>query len=431
MDLKIKPGFLKGTIEAISSKSELHRMLICAAFSDKPTMIRVSGSAYDGNHEFPKDIQATMSCLKALGADFTEAPGSISVTPVSSKNTGGKTPLLDCRESGSTFRFLLPVAAAFTENASFTGSGRLPERPIIDLSAALKKHGVAFSSDTLPFTITGKPDGGVYEIPGNISSQFLTGLLLMMPLIPEDIFVRLTTPLVSSGYIDITTQIMSAFGINVVQKDREWQLTERRSYTSPSEISAGGDWSNTAAFLTASMLREGNEITCRNLFSDSCQGDRNLLRFLEEFGAGISIFPDSVRSTAGILHGTVIDIDDTPDLLPYLAVAACAAVGKTVFCNAGRLRLKESDRIDSTAAMIRALGGTAETDTDQITIYGSGSLRGGTVDSANDHRIVMASAIAASICDAPVVIRGAEAVSKSYPTFFEDFAGVGGAYHVI
>ena len=431
MDIKINPGPLNGTIEAISSKSELHRMLICAALAEKPTEIQVSGSAYDGQHELPKDITATIACLKGLGADITVLPGMIRVQPMDMNKDWDETPVLDCLESGSTFRFLLPITAAICGKASFRGSGRLPERPIAELSRALKAHGVSFSAEMLPFTISGRPSGGIYEIPGNISSQYLTGLLLMLPLLKEKAQIHLTTALASSGYIDITTRVMESFGVRVLQQDGAWQLPEPESYRSPVRIPAGGDWSNTAAFLTASMLREGNMIRCKALQPDTCQGDRNLLRFLEDFGAAISAGQDGLRTAAGILHGTSIDIDDTPDLLPYLAIAACAALGKTVFYNAARLRLKESDRIDSTAAMIRALGGNVETEADKVIVYGQGFLRGGTVEAMNDHRIVMSAAIAASICEEPVIIHGAEAVSKSYPTFLQDFASVQGDVHVL
>ena len=430
MDIQINPRPLTGTLEAISSKSELHRMLICAAFADRPTDIQVSGSAYDGKHLLPKDIQATIACLDAIGAKCEMKSGMIRVIPVL-KGSAAAEPVLDCMESGSTFRFMLPIAAAVCGKASFSGGGRLPERPIAGLSDALKAHGVEFSGETLPFSISGRPNGGVYEIPGNISSQYLTGLLLMLPLLEEKTSIRLTTPLVSSGYIDITTQVMASFGVDVLQKDGVWQLAEHTSYKSPEQIPAGGDWSNTAAFLTASMLREGNDIRCKALLPDSCQGDRNILRFLEQFGAGISASKEGLRTAAGILQGTVIDIDETPDLLPYLAIVGCIAVGETVFTNAARLRLKESDRITSTAAMIRALGGSVETEEDKLIVHGVGALRGGTVDAMNDHRIVMAGAVASSICEEPVIIHGAEAVNKSYPTFFEDFASVKGDCHVL
>ncbi len=430
MDIRIEPGLLSGTVQAIASKSELHRMLICAAFADLPTVLSVSGSPYDGCHELPNDIRATIRCLRALGAEFEIRPGLIRVMGAD-PSAKPEAPRLDCGESGSTFRFLLPVAAAFRGHAAFSGSGRLPERPITDLADALEKHGVSFSSRTLPFTIQGKPDGGIYEISGNISSQYLTGLLLMLPLLKEEAQIRLTTPLVSSGYINITTQVMANFGVQVSCSDGTWKRYENKSYASPHQLHVGGDWSNTAAFLTASMLREENDVCCQSLLTGSSQGDRKIISLLEAFGAETTVTGEGILMKNKTLHGTTIDIDETPDLLPVLAIAACAAIGTTEFTNAARLRLKESDRIESVADLIRDLGGTVETGPDSLTVQGTGSLRGGTVNAANDHRIVMAASIAASLCEAAVVIQGAEAVNKSYPTFFEDFAAVKGAVHVL
>lgn len=445
MDVKIDPGPLSGSVQAISSKSYLHRELICAAFADKPTAVTVS---YDAEHDMPEDIQATIGCLHSLGTRFEIAGRSIRVIPASCE-TGNAVPELDCGESGSTFRFLLPVAAAVSEKALFLGRGRLPERPVAELAGALKKHGISFSAEKIPFTISGKLTGGAYEIPGNISSQYLTGLLLMLPLLDEDAEIRLTTDLVSAGYIDITTQVMSIFSVQVSRSGNIWKIEKRngKGYTAPSphfgshtdpyikvptvNIVTPGDWSNTAAFLTASMLRKENGILCRSLGRDSRQGDQKILSFLEAFGAVISEDEYGICPEHADLHGTVIDIDSTPDLLPVLSITACAAKGDTIFGNAARLRLKESDRIESTAAMIRALGGSVETEADKLVIHGTGRLSGGTVDAANDHRIVMAASIAASICDAPVIIRGAEAVNKSYPTFFEDLKSVKGDVHVL
>ena len=383
MDVQINPGPLNGTIRAIASKSELHRMLICAAFSDRMTEILAPGSAYDGHHPLPNDILATMACLKALGAAFEVDSGSIMV------------------------------------------------RPIGGLTDALKKHGISMSADCLPFTLSGRLTGGVYEIPGNISSQYLTGLLLMLPLLREKAEIRLLTPLRSADYIDITTQVMAFFGVEVIKTAQEYRLGEQHPYRSPDVVMSGGDWSNTAAFLAASALRSDSRIFCQCLYSGSMQGDRKILSRLEHFGAEIVSEGSAAAAYHAPLHGTLIDIDPTPDLLPVLAVVACAARGRTVFGNAGRLRLKESDRIESTAAMVRALGGTAETEPEKLIIYGNGSLRGGTVDAANDHRIVMAASIAAGICSGPVTIRGAEAVNKSYPTFFEDLKAVKGDVHVL
>lgn len=430
MNVKIEPGPLQGSLRSIASKSELHRMLICSAFADRRTEIQAFGSAYDGAHALPDDIRATVSCLEALGASVEIDSGSILVTPADRRKRA-VSPLLDCGESGSTLRFLLPVAAAAAESPAFTGHGRLPERPISGLTAALKAHGISMSSERLPFTLSGRLSGGVFEIPGDISSQYLTGLLLMLPLLEEPAVIRLTTPLRSADYIDITMQAMAFFGVETERCENEFRLRAHASYRSPEVLMSGGDWSNMAAFLTASALRPDSDVFCQCLASSSKQGDRKILYRLENFGAEVHSEGFAAGARYGSLHGTLIDIDSTPDLLPVLSVMACAAKGRTVFGNAGRLRLKESDRIESAAEMIRALGGTAVTEPDKLIVYGTGSLRGGTVDAANDHRIVMAAAIAAGICSEPVIIRGAEAVNKSYPTFFEDFRSVKGEVYVL
>ena len=357
MDVKILPGPLTGSVLTIPSKSELHRMLICAAFSEKKTELVVSGSAYDGKHPLPKDILATLSCLEALGAKADIAPGSIIIDPVP-RDAVNRFPLLDCGESGSTLRFMLPVAAAAADGPSFTGTGRLPERPLSGLSDALKAHGISFSSDRLPFTLSGQLSGGVFEIPGDISSQYLTGLLLTLPLLEEGSEIRLMTPLRSAGYIDITAQVMEFFGVKVLCEEDVYRLEEHTAYRSPGVLLAGGDWSNAAAFLTASALRPDSRIFCPLLYSASRQGDRKILSLLESMGAVIESEGNAARALFGEPRGAEIDIDETPDLLHVLAVAACGAKGDTVFTNAARLRLKESDRIESTAAMIRHKIGT-------------------------------------------------------------------------
>ena len=430
MDLKIIPGTLSGTLEAIPSKSELHRMLICAAFADGETRITFSPSAYQDEASLPNDIRATIACLRALGAQIETEPGSIRVTPAEA-GCKAKEPMLDCGESGSTLRFLLPAAAAVSENPSFSGEGRLPERPIGGLSDTLKAHGIRFSADKLPFTCSGSLSGGVFEIPGDISSQYLTGLLLTLPLLPENAVIRLTTPLRSAAYVDITEQVMADFGVRVIREGNEFRLAENHPYRSPGTIQAGGDWSNMAAFLAASAMREGNHIRCAGLRPDSRQGDKAILPLLEAFGAGIREEAGFVSAEWRPLRGASIDIDPTPDLLPVLAAAACAAEGDTLFFNAGRLRLKESDRIESTARMIRALGGTVLTTADSLTVRGNTRLSGGEVDAENDHRIVMAAAAASGICQNEVIIHGAEAINKSYPGFSRDFSALKGEIYVL
>ena len=428
MTVQITPSQLQGTITAIPSKSELHRALICAALCGDPTDILVPGNAYISESLIPDDISATVSCLRALGAAVTFSPNCFHVVPVRKRAIS---PVLNCRESGSTLRFLLPVAAACSSDPHFSGEGRLPDRPVGEMLSLLEKHGVKCSDFTLPFALSGVLSGGVLEIPGNVSSQYLTGLLLALPLLGNDSEIVLTTELRSSGYIDITTYILSRFGIEIVCDGNRYRVRHGCSYRSPGTVTIGGDWSNTSAFLIAGLLGDSNSITVENLDLSSVQGDREILNIIRSFGYDPMTGQSSVTTGSAQLTGTVIDIDPTPDLMPVLSIAALAAKGSTSFINASRLRLKESDRISSVETLIRSLNGSAESSADTLTVSESPDICGGTVDSFNDHRIVMAAAIASCLSGSPITVSHAEAVRKSYPSFFEDFISLGGTVNVI
>ena len=396
MNVKITPHPLSGSIPAIPSKSDVHRLLICAALADRGTEIRCPAVS--------EDINATAEALSALGAGIEYRDGAFFVEPVSAPP---RSVTIDCGESGSTLRFMLPVVTALCERAEFSGRGRLPERPIKELIAALEGGGVRFSSDRLPFSTEGLFRGGLISIPGNISSQYITGLLLALPLTPEGGEVRLTTPLESASYVRITLRAMSHFGVKPLVGIDRWTVPAGARYVSPLKAEADGDWSNAAFFLAA-----GVDVT--GLDPDSPQGDRVILNQLR-----------SIRR-----NDAVISLADTPDSLPALAAAAAYSGGKTVFTDASRLRLKESDRIKSVREMLEALGGRAEETADGLTVYGTG-LRGGTVSSSGDHRIAMAAAIAGAYASDETVVCGAEAVNKSYPGFWDDFRKLGGIANVI
>ncbi|NLL63760.1 MAG: 3-phosphoshikimate 1-carboxyvinyltransferase [Ruminococcaceae bacterium] len=382
MDVKITPQTLCGTVNAIPSKSFIHRMLICAALNVKPCKIITD------TKNLSEDILATADCLSALGIGIKYEEDGILVIPT--KNYL-KNPTLDCRESASTLRFMLPFATAIENKTNFTGSGSLLERPITELLSVLKKHGVKFSSDTLPFSTKGKLKNGVFEVPGNISSQYISGLMMTLPLLKNST-VSITTKLESAPYVEITKYVMKLFE------------------SQPSEVVPEADWSNAAPFYVANFL--GSDININGLSFGSVQGDKKIIEYL-------SFFNTLKNQTF------TINLSDTPDLLPVLAVAASAANVKTIFCGAKRLRLKESDRLKSVCNMINALGGNAEETVDGLIIKPS-SLVGGTVDSFNDHRIVMAATVAATICTEPVVITNADAINKSYPNFFDEINRLGG-----
>ncbi|MCR5346773.1 MAG: 3-phosphoshikimate 1-carboxyvinyltransferase [Fretibacterium sp.] len=422
MNVRICPHPLSGLIAAPSSKSEAHRLLICAALSDQQTYIHINSTS--------EDIEATVGCLQALGAEITQSEGVLKVIPI--KNAPD-TPLLDCRESGSTLRFLLPVASALCEQVSFTGSGRLPERPIGELLTEMEQHGVSSASQKLPLTTEGFLRPGEYKLPGNISSQYITGLLLALPLLEGDSQLTITSPLQSAAYVDITLNVLSRFGVHPkIQRDTQDHLVNCRisgsTLHSPGTVSVDGDWSNAAFFLAAGALCGMVSVT--GLDVQSPQGDKRILDLLQSFGAKVEIQREKITVSPAPLHGQEIDIAPIPDLLPVLAAVAANSEGITTFFNGSRLRLKESDRLASTAAMIRSLGGTVQELSDKIVVQGT-SLTGGNVDGCHDHRIVMAAAIAALCCTNNVIITGFEAINKSYPHFFKDYKTLGGEVYVL
>ncbi len=374
MSVTITPGRLSGTLSAPASKSCAHRALICAALSSAPTDI-VCGPV-------GKDVQATAACLQALGADIQKTNYGWRVSPVLNSP---KAAVLPCGESGSTLRFLLPIAGALGVDATFIMEGRLPCRPLSPLWEEMERMGCTLSRPTENTLLCrGRLRPGQYRMSGRVSSQFLSGLMLAMPLLPGS---QLTVdgPIQSGPYVELTQSVMVAFP------------TER--YT------VEGDWSNAAFFLAANSL--GSQITVTGLSEASAQGDRKILSLLKKLEK----------------HCTV-PAGDIPDLVPILAVAAACNKG-AVFTDIARLRLKESDRIAAITAMLTALGGHCTAEENTLTVFPS-ALTGGLVDSFCDHRIAMAAAIAATVCTGPVTLLNAECTEKSYPHFWEDYQHLGG-----
>ena len=393
MDIIITPKTLSGEITAIPSKSQAHRLLICAAFADGPTVLHCP--------ETNRDMDATAGCLRSLGADITRTSTGYLVRPVQSLPESA---VLNCQDSGSTLRFLLPVAGALGVDTLFRMEGRLPQRPLSPLWEEMERMGCRLSrptGDTL--RCQGRLSPGTFTISGGISSQFITGLLLACALIPGESRIEITGKLESAPYVTMTLEAMKRFGLEV----KDFTVTGGQRFRSPGQLTVEGDWSNGAFFLAAKAL--GSDVEVANLSPVSAQGDRaaaELLPGLEDF--------------------LTIDASDIPDLVPILAVTSACQQGAK-FTNIARLRLKESDRVASVIAMLRNLGGKAEADENTMTVYGTG-LTGGTVDAKNDHRIAMSAAIAATVCREPVTILGAECVSKSYPQFFEEYRKLGGSY---
>ena len=393
MDICITPKKLYGNINAIPSKSQAHRMLICAAFSDQPTTLICP--------ETNRDIEATANCLTALGAGITWLSNGYRVKPIEEVPFCASLP---CQDSGSTLRFLLPIAGALGVDTVFQMTGRLPQRPLTPLWEEMERMGCTLTRPTADtIRCTGRLRSGEYAINGTVSSQFITGLLFALSLLPGQSRLQVLGKLESAPYVSMTLAAMERFGISC----NDYCFPGNGRFHSPGTVTVEGDWSNAAFFLAAQAL--GSPIQVGNLNPDSPQGDRVCARLLPELKDNLTI------SAA-----------DIPDLVPILAVTAAANQG-AVFTDIGRLRLKESDRVASVMDMLRALGGQAEADETTLTVYGTG-LHGGTVDSRNDHRIAMSAAIAATVCDSPVTILGAQCVEKSYPKFFTDYTSLGGQY---
>lgn len=394
MDIQIFPGKLNGIIQAIPSKSQAHRILICAAFADRPTMLICP--------QTNEDIEATADCLRALGANITRTQNGYHVLPSKEIPTSAT---LNCRESGSTLRFMLPVAAALGVDATFLLSGRLPQRPLSPLWEEMERMGCNLTRPTeTTIRCEGRLKAGHYMIDGGISSQFITGLLLALSLIPDRSQIKITGKLESAPYVEMTQKVLRLFG-----SDTEgFIITGRLPFQSAGDISVEGDWSNGAFFLAAKQL--GSELRIDGLDIASAQGDRACITIMDALSKS---------------H-TTVDCSDIPDLVPILSVVAASFHGAT-FNGIERLRLKESDRVCAVINMLGAMGIHAEATNHTLHVF-PGSFSGGTVDAVNDHRIAMATAIAATVSTAPVSILGAECVKKSYPTFWEEFQRIGGHY---
>ncbi|MCQ2456770.1 MAG: 3-phosphoshikimate 1-carboxyvinyltransferase [Clostridia bacterium] len=409
MDITIKKIPTGGRITAPSSKSEAHRLLIAAALSESPTEIKLN--------VLSDDISATADCLSSLGAGVTRTEYGFLVTPIRDVK---KDAVLRVRESGSTLRFLLPVAAALGGGASFVMEGRLPERPLFPLDAELCRHGASLGKNGNILTVSGKTKGGEYKIRADVSSQFISGLLFSLPLSGGG-KVTLEGRLESADYVKMTVDAMRAFGVEV--REETGGYTVEGKYSSPGKVTVGGDFSGAAFYICAGALTD--EITVSGLDMSSSQGDRRIVDIVRGMGANVTVGEDFVTVSRGKLHGTKLDASDVPDLVPTVAALAACADGVTEITGAARLRLKESDRIATVAEMLRALGTEVTEKDDGLTVVG-GKLCGGTVDSHGDHRIAMSAAVAALGAADEVTVRGAECVSKSYPTFWNDYNLLGG-----
>jgi len=426
MTITLTPTPLSGSVTVLSSKSHVHRLLICAALADKPTTIR-----FDNTSE---DIEATTACLRALGAQIDVFDGGATVVPICrggvnppaeqiSPNGGRVDPaptseVLDCGESGSTLRFLIPVAAGLGVGNVFVGRGKLMERPTTPIYDAL------ITRESGTFRITKPLVSGNYRLGGDISSQFFSGLLFILPTLEGDSEIIVEGKLESLPYVDLTLDCIRMFGVKIDFDGTKFTIRGGQKYISPGEIIAEGDWSNAAFWLCAGALSEKLTILGMNL--KSVQGDMGILDILQRMGANIAVSPQEIVVSGGDLRGIEVDATDIPDLIPVVSTTASVARGRTIIRNAGRLRFKESDRLQTTCAMLTAMGAKIQETEDGLIIDGVERLTGGETDSYMDHRIAMSAAVAATVSTGEVKITGANAVRKSYPTFWEEYGKLGG-----
>lgn len=451
MDIDIQPSQLAGKVSAIASKSMAHRLLILAAFSQTSCDIDCNATS--------ADIEATVRCLNALGAHIVRTKRGFRVTPLSraslthsaqaprtsqvtadpsSQNVSpdsSQLVSLDCGESGSTLRFLLPVVGALGCGARFIVHGRLSQRPLRPLSEQLMHHGCTFTQkDHGALEMTGTLQGGLFVLSGNVSSQFVTGLLLAAPLVSESLHIRVAEPVQSLPYISLTIHALAAFGVDVALSHEHVDGHPYVSYritppaaglSAPRTLAVEGDWSNAAFWLAAGAIGT-KPLTVTGLHLASAQGDRSILAALALFGAQVSRRGDAASVSPAPLHGITLNVSNIPDLVPPLAAVAACATGTTRLSHAERLRLKESDRLESVSATLRAFGVPVTLEGDDLVICGGGPLTGGTVDAADDHRIAMMAALLATNATEPSTIIGADCVAKSYPNFFDHFTSLGG-----
>ena len=400
MELDIYPSQLRGSITPPPSKSQSHRLIIAAALADGRSEIR--GAARS------RDIDATLSCMEALGAKYAWSDGKLIIDGNGGKKRAGELPILDCCESGSTLRFLIPIALVTAGGGEFRGRGRLMERPQEPYFEIFQKMGIEYERRRDALSVSGKLIPGEYALRGDVSSQFVTGLLYALSLTDGESRIRLTTPLESKSYVDMTLDAMRLFGANARELSDGYEVSH--SHYLPHEALAEADWSQAGFFFAANAL--GGKMEINGLNENSSQGDRIIRGYCERLaGSG------EVR----------IDVSDCPDLVPALAlIGACRGGRRTRIDNAARLRMKESDRLASVTEVLTALGAKISEMPDALIIDGTGELSGGAEVSAhNDHRIAMMAAVAAARCKARVTLVGAESVEKSYPEFWNDMEKLG------
>lgn len=429
--VKIYPAKLQGTVQAPSSKSMGHREIICAGLA--------AGTSIVDNISMSKDIEATMRCLKALDVAVDEIPsmlpGRKALQITGTGRPAAAAASVDCGESGSTLRFFIPLGATLNCPLTFMGHGKLVSRPLQAYYDIFDEQLIQYFTDGghLPLTVNGRLRPGIFKLPGNVSSQFVSGLLFALPLLDGDSVIEITSPLESAAYVDMTLQCLAKYGVSVTNENgayRRYLVPGKQRYRAQNSR-VEGDWSQAAFWLAGGSL--GREVVCGGVDFASLQGDKAVVEILERMGANIACGENAVTVSGGVTQATVIDAANCPDIIPVLTAVAAVSEGITKIINAARLRIKECDRLAAMTSELSKMGAQIVEEDEGLTVYGQpdGLIGGVDVDAWNDHRIAMSLAIAAQRCRLPIVLHGAGSVSKSYPTFWTDYCALGGKIEVL
>ena len=420
MDMTFFSAPLMGTIAAPASKSEAHRRMICAGLTKGATTLT---GFMDSD-----DMAATGRCLKALGAQVEQGEDRLAITGQAKKIA--KLPVLDCGESGSTLRFFVPIALAMTKGGVFRMHGRLGQRPMDVYQDLFVPRGVRWRmgvgcDGAAELTVRGELEAGHYVLPGNVSSQFVSGLLFALPLLEEDSTLTVQPPVESAGYIRMTVEALQQSGVKLEElAPFSWRIAGNQNYQAR-DGHLSGDYSQAAVLLCAGAL--GHQVTVSHLARETTQGDRAVLAHLAALGAQVTENADGITVRAEKLRGAELDMSGCPDIAPILALVCQLAEGESRLTGCGRLRLKECDRLAATVESLNLLGGNARAEGDTIVIQGVKALKGGVkLPNYNDHRMVMLGMIAASVAQEPVEVNGVEALNKSWPEFVNVYQNLGG-----
>lgn len=417
--VKLYPSSLNGTINIISSKSMTHRVIIASSLANEPSVLK--------NIDLSNDILATIEAVKAYGTKVTIKNKTVTINPNKKKNLKRK--LIDCNESGSTLRFFIPIMAMFSKKVTFTGAKSLLSRPMSIYQDVFEKSNSEFIHNSKIITVKGPIKAGEYTLDGSVSSQFFTGLMFVLPMLENDSVIKVKGNLESKSYIDLTLQVLNQFGVSIIENNNTYYIRGNQTYKGK-KMSVEGDYSQAAFMLVGGAIN--GHVKLNNLSNDSVQGDKVIIEHIERMKGKIIRLEDGISSLKSKTEGTVIDLADCPDLGPILALLGSLSTGSTKLINAERLKIKESDRIESTVTTLQKLGASISATDSEILIEGKKYLSGGvTLDSFNDHRIAMMVSIAALQCKNPVVLTNATAVNKSYPNFFEDYQQLGGIIEIM